>query len=454
MDEKELYGNLGEIDTPTERSAIEYRPKVKYEPNKTIIVNFPTEQNTSVDKENPLIHDDIEVELEEPAKRYEDFVSINTDLADMITSLEEELANIKIPISDSDISKIAHSFPSFDLSVFQQGTIDFGTYKKTFDDPENPGNSMLQDIVHSYAEDVDGSLELEFYEDLRELEQTVEEGYYLYKESVLKHYLGEGVPETPEKNDDFVKLLNDAVIQKKDNLKEKEKIYEANERKYYESLKTEYGSASFFKISDEYTKSKRPFDVAVREEKTVGDMNSLIKSFLVGSEDCSDRIKYGLVLGSDIDDKEVMKVLENQAETKEQLNELMKMSQISLKLQVNQQIENKKQYRDVLKNINNLPRKKRAHDELLTAVELRNKMYLAMYDKLQNLESPSKLPGVESFLNQVAGGLDVIQEQYDSFLQDVYLMYTSEYEVRKEKISTTLDKEDARAGYTLVSEHL
>ncbi|MRB78972.1 hypothetical protein COC98_28680, partial [Bacillus anthracis] len=73
---------------------------------------------------------------------------------------------------------------------------------------------------------------------------------------------------------------------------------------------------------------------------------------------------------------------------------------------------------------------------------------------LQHLESPSKAPGVESFLNQMAGGLSLVQEQYDSFLQDVYAMYMSEYEVRKEKIDKTLNKENARAGYSLVSEYL
>ncbi|MEK1829082.1 hypothetical protein AAAC51_07985 [Priestia megaterium] len=87
-------------------------------------------------------------------------------------------------------------------------------------------------------------------------------------------------------------------------------------------------------------------------------MMSLIDMMLLGMEECSNHVKTGLVLGSDIDEKEVMKVVENQATTKEELAELKKLTQLSLKLQLNAQIEEKKQYRDVLKNINNLSRKK------------------------------------------------------------------------------------------------
>ncbi|MEK1829081.1 hypothetical protein AAAC51_07980 [Priestia megaterium] len=85
---------------------------------------------------------------------------------------------------------------------------------------------------------------------------------------------------------------------------------------------------------------------------------------------------------------------------------------------------------------------------------MRNKMYLKTYDMLQNLQSPSKELGVEAFLNQVAGGLELVQDQYSSFLKDVYAMYVSEYEVRKAKILKTLNKENARAGYSLVLDHL
>lgn len=452
MDEKELIGNYGEIDTEAEKSALEYRPKIKYEPNKPFTVNPVT--TTEVIVEEPDNEEEAIDLLEKPAKQYEDFTSTYEELGNMISAVEEYVKDVEIPLSEEQVNTLYNSFPSFDPAILETGRIDFSTYEKTFDDPENPANSLIQDIVHSYAEDVDGNLELEFYEDLKELQNTIQEGFYLYKEAILKHYLDEDIPDKPESNDDFTKRLNEAVLKDKEQFEDIKDLYEKKEAEYYESLRTEYGSPEFFQISEDYTSAKRSYDLAVRKNKSVQEMQLLVDELLLGTEDCSSRIKYGLVLGSDIDEEEVMKVLENQATTKEELTELLKLTQLSLKLQVNQQIEDKKQFRDVLKNINNLSRKQRAHDELLMAYELRNKMYLNMYDSLQHLESPSKLPGVEAFLNQMAGGLSLVQGQYDAFLQDIYLMYASESEVRKEKISKTLEKENARAGYSLVLDHL
>lgn len=451
MDEKELIGNYGEIDTEAEKSALEYRPKIKYEPNKPFIVNVST---TEIITEEPDDEEEATDLLEKPTQQYEDFTSTYEELADMISNVEQYIQDVKIPLTEEEMKTLYDSFPSFDPIILENGYIDFSTYKKTFDDPENPSNSLIQDIVHSYAEDVDGDLELEFYEDLKELQNTIQEGFHLYKEAILKHYLNEDIPKTPESNEDFTKRLNEAVLKEKEQFTDIKDLYEKQEATYYESLRTEYGSPEFFQISEDYTNAKRAYDLALRKDKSVQEMQLLVDGLLIGTEDCASRIKYGLVLGSDIDGEEVMKVLENQARTKEELTELLKLTQLSLKLQVNQQIEDKKQFRDVLKNINNLSRKQRAHDELLMSYELRNKMYLNMYDSLQHLESPSKLPGVEAFLNQMAGGLSLVQGQYDSFMQDIYLMYASESEVRKEKISKTLEKENARAGYSLVLDHL
>ncbi|MFE4029179.1 hypothetical protein ACFX4N_23780 [Priestia sp. YIM B13551] len=454
MDEKDLYGNKLAIDTDTERSILEYRPRFKYEPNKPITVNLTTEENIIDEPDEEVAEGNAYVPVEKPAQQYEDFVDTVGVLDEMIQFVQEEVKDVVIPLSEQEVITLYESFPYLDPTIAHQGGIDFTTYDETFADPDAPSNVLIQDFVHSHASDVDGSLELEVYEDLKELQLTVQEGYYFYKESVLKNYLDGDIPVTPSNNEELTKQIDEAVQKQREQLEDITKSYKESESAYYEALRNSYGTPEFFDISNKYMQAKRSYDIAIRENKTLQEMMSLVDTLLLGTEDCSNYIKSGLVLGSGIDGEEVMKVLDKQATTKEELAELMKLTQLSLKLQVNSQIEDKKQYRDVLKNINNLSRKQRAHDELLTAFELRNKMYLKTYDVLQNLESPSKEKGVESFLNQMAGGLNLVQDQYDSFLRDVYLMYTSEYEVRKEKLTKTLDKEDARAGYSLVLDHL
>ncbi|MEX3713544.1 hypothetical protein ABFV99_14165 [Cytobacillus horneckiae] len=455
MDEKEqeLYGRKNEIDTEYERSIIEYRPKVKYEPDRPVQVDFPVE--TAIENpEDELDEEGVYVPVEKPAQQYEQFVHLWDLLNELIKYSEEEIKDLEISLSNLDLQRLYDSAPDLDSSILNNQAINFTDYQHSFADPESPSNSLIQEIVHSYASDVEGNLELEFYEDLREVQSTLQEGFFLYKESVLKNYLDGVLPEVPSKDEELTRKIDEAVKGQKEWFHQIDKNYKDKESIYYESLKSEYGTPEFFKVSKAYTESQRPYEIAIREEKSVQEMMSLIDEVLNSAEDCTGQIKYGLVEGSDIVAEEVMKVIENQGSTKEEVAGILKMAQLSLKLQVNKQIEDKKQYRDVLSNINNLSRKKRSHDELLMALELRNNMYLKTYDMLQNLESPSKEAGVEAFLNQVAGGLSLVQEQYDAFLRDTYLMHVSEYEIRKEKIAKTLEKENAREGYALVVDHL
>lgn len=449
MSNQELYGEKIYIDTPEERERLEYRPSFKYEPNRKYTVSFDTEEVLG-DAPN---EDEFQA-TEKPPQQYESFVEHIETLEEMLQMVEGQIADMQIPVSMEQAHKLYDASPFYDSSVGHQGYIDFATYQATFDDPEEPGNAILQDIVQSYAEDVEGSIELELYEDLKELQSVLNEGYFLFKETILKRYLDAGIPSEIENNKDFVQQLQEAVIARNEQVQEITDIYKDEETNYYDSLRTEYGSSAFFQQADTFTKAKRQYDITIREEKSIQELTSLVDSLLIGVEVCARDIKSGLVLGSDIEAKEVMYLIDAQTDNESRKKELMKLSQLSLKLQLNRQIEEKKQDRDVLKNINSLSRKQRAHDELLNAYELRNNMYLKLYDTLQHLESPSKSPSVEPFLNQLAGGLQMVQEQYDSYIRGVYIIYANEFEIREKKLKKVLEKEDTRTGYSILAEYL
>ena len=447
---EELYNKPVLIDTEFERERLEYRPQVKYEPKKPYTVNSQVE---GVVLEEEEVSDTYEP-VERPTQQYEDFVTTLEELEEMLVSVEKDLADTKISLSEEQIEKIYNTAPHISPTIANQGFVDFDTYKDTFDDPDNPTNVLIQDIVHAQAEDVDGSLKLELYEDIKELQATIQEGYFLFKETILKTYLGEEIPQEPVSDPKFYELLDEAIKERKEQQAQIKSIYKDKEALYYESLRINYGTPEFFQATKHYHNARRSYDIMIREEKGLSEMMGLTDNLLIGSKECAASVKSGLVIGSEIQEEEVMKVLENQSPNEEELIKLMQLSQVALKLQVNQQIEDKKQYRDLLRNINNLSRKKRGHDELLMAYELRNTMYLKLYDTLQNLESPSRSNGTEAFLNQLAGGLSLIQEQYNSFIRDVYVMYTNEFQIRSDKISKVMDKEDARESYSLLFEYL
>ncbi|MED2041166.1 hypothetical protein P4V58_29415, partial [Bacillus wiedmannii] len=210
----EVLGKKVELDTELERSIIEYRPRVKYEPNKPFTVNLPTEEIIEEDQKE-FDEDGSFIPEEKPAKQYDKFVGTLELINELIEYIEKKMKGLQVPISIEELEKVYESQPSFEQDIGDEGFIDFETYQKTFENPEAPANSLIQDIVHSYAEDVEGSLELEFYEDLKELHSIVEEGYFLFKETVLKNYLDGNIPKTPEKNNSFTEQIEKAVKKQK-----------------------------------------------------------------------------------------------------------------------------------------------------------------------------------------------------------------------------------------------
>ena len=215
MSDKDLYGERIYVDTPEEREKLEYRPRVKYEPARKYTVSFHTEEVLG-DAPND---EDFQA-TEKPPQQYESFVEHIETLEEMIQMVEEQIAEMEIPVSVSQVDKLYGASPFYDSTVAHQGYIDFATYQATFNDPEEPGNAIVQDIVQSYAEDIDGSIELELYEDLKELQSVLNEGYFLFKETILKRYLDTGIPSEIENNQDFVKLLQEAVIARNEEVQE------------------------------------------------------------------------------------------------------------------------------------------------------------------------------------------------------------------------------------------
>src|SRR5690606_10277649 len=138
------------------------------------------------------------------------------------------------------------------------GFIDFATYKETFENPEEPGNSLIQDIVNEYAEDVGGNYHLEVYEDFQEIQAGLKEGYFLYSELILKAYMDGDIPEEPVIDEETIDRIDKAVLNERDRVAALKKAAEQEENVYYESLRTEYGTPEFFKKTREFEKKNRP----------------------------------------------------------------------------------------------------------------------------------------------------------------------------------------------------
>lgn len=458
MDDK--FNKLGEIDTSYERSILEYRPHFEYDPEREITVTYEPEVEINDEEDLPSNNENNEINGEEiyvpetkPGQIYDEIVNVIETIDKAIGEITEVIKDIEIPIPFDTYEKIIESTGDLDGKL-EEGVITFPEYEETFNDPENPSNSIIQDIVTDYAEGTEGSLELEVYEDLRECKSTLEETYYAFKNLVLNHFIEETlIPGYPSRDSEFIKELDKKVLENIEKERVLRKIHEDVEVDYYNQLRTSYGEPRFFEVQEEFIETKRPVDLIIRENKHLNESMDLITRMINGSDACVAQIKTGLVWPSNIEGQEVMNLIENQKDNEVEAKEFKNLLTLSLKLQMNKQIQDKKPLRDILKNINNVSRKKRAHNELLSAYQLRSKMYLAMYDSLEYLKSPSKDLGIEAFLDQVAGGMNFVEKEYEGFLNEVYQIYTMDSEVRLEKIEKVLDKENARIGYRLLKEN-
>ncbi|TKJ00890.1 hypothetical protein FC702_22430, partial [Bacillus cereus] len=83
----EVLGKKVKLDTELERSIIEYRPRVKYEPNKPFTVNLPTEEIIGEDQKE-FDEDGSFIPEEKPAKQYDKFVGTLELINELIEYIE------------------------------------------------------------------------------------------------------------------------------------------------------------------------------------------------------------------------------------------------------------------------------------------------------------------------------------------------------------------------------
>lgn len=69
------------------------------------------------------------------------------------------------------------------------------------------------------------------------MELTLDEGFYLYRELVLKEYLDEELPEVPEVDSDILKRIDETVLVQRERFEETQREAEKKEAIYKEHLK-------------------------------------------------------------------------------------------------------------------------------------------------------------------------------------------------------------------------
>src|SRR5699024_5466448 len=110
MNDEEFIGNKMEIDTEYEKSRLEYRPVVEYNPQKKSVVGVEEPKvDTSIEDESS--EDFFSEDERNPVTQYEDFIYLLHEIQSMIKDIESSFHNTNIPVGEDFLDKFIEVFP-------------------------------------------------------------------------------------------------------------------------------------------------------------------------------------------------------------------------------------------------------------------------------------------------------------------------------------------------------
>lgn len=441
--EEFLHGGAG-IDTQVERDILNYRPHFELTRKSTSGLHKLIEEG-KIDTEDltELPTTDVYVEISD----------VYDYLQDLVNQMEDTMKHNYIPVDSKYIQKILESpadIEGLDKIDLEKG-IPFELYEKTFHLPEHPTMQMIQDAVEEFAQDINGNIVLELYPDAKQMLLNTEELHYLLRKTLYNQLVEEGqVPTTPAFNEVFYDALKEKEEKQLEAFTTLKELHQLNETIYYSLLTSAYETEDYFKALEHFNSSKRDYEVFQRQINEQREMSSFGSIDIGMTDKCAKAIGVQVEADPYLDEEMVGAMVRKQYEKPEQYQKACTQLQAVMKLQVNNQIEEKQKKNDVLKNTGGISLKKRVHDEVIHLVNIRNDVFLDLYDMMNNMVEPTRLRRVERFFNQIGEGMEVVRSNYKDYLGEMYQVHMLDQEVRMDKVELVQNKEMAREGYWLI----
>lgn len=444
MEEKDYIGGNG-VDTDFEREQLNYSPDIQHSSKKSS-GGIDETPDTTLEQDTTTTHPVTNI--------YIQIGETYSYVTNLVSKIEQGLIGTYIPITETQANAILSSNVKVDgiESISVEKGIPFEVYRKAILYPDNPTYALIQDAVESYAEDIDGNIQLELYPDAKELQINLEELHYLLGNTVYNKFIDEEtIPKMPVMDDDFYQSMKEQEKKQQETYETLQNLHKVNETIYYGLLTTAYEAQEYYEALAEYEETKRELEDFTRRVNQQTDLVSFADIDSSMTNQCARRINRYVSALSSVDEEEVSALLAKQYETDstEYAFACAQMQTVT-KLQVNKQIEQKQQSKDLLKTTGGITTKKRVHDEVINLTNLRDGVYLDLYGMMNNMVEPSRSDGVELFLNQVAEGMEVVRDNYKVYMQEMYQTHMIEQEVRYDKVNLTGDKQVARDSYWLL----
>ncbi|MGL4820586.1 MAG: hypothetical protein ACRC5C_11495, partial [Bacilli bacterium] len=392
---------INQVDTREEQKRLNYNPDFKYQPDRKVTVERTLEDNI---EEQVGSNEDLFKDEYKPEEQYEEFLELNQLIDKLTGDIEEKYKDTVFVLSNLDILRLE----SLGYKV-ENGQLTFQEYKDTFEEWSNT-NELIQDIVQNHVSSLTGELALEVYEDLMEMKEFLQENFYLYKEASLSRiFAGDAVMPVSAEDPSFINEIKKA---KEAELGRRKIIIDAIrdiEPKYYEALKEDYGSDAFFANHNTYLKETRKEKQMMRKEKQLLEVSQIIDTGNYGIRQNVYAIEDQIALTSTPEKERVINFVNAQESNADKLANLLSTA---LTFNVDHKNEEKMNLRHTIRKTNSLDALKALHEDLINTVELREALYLQLFDEMPNLNGLIREDAVTDLLNQVSDGLRIIKREY------------------------------------------
>ena len=303
----------------------------------------------------------------------------------------------------------------------------------------------LSQIWELYAEDVDGTLAMEYIEDVFEMEENLNQAYRLIDEAVMPLY---GIERTT--SEDFLSMFEKAENERLKSLdslttemkksKDKLRAHVINHDVLEEAI-----------VKDESRLLRRRHEKFLEQDEGVAEAMDIVSTKL--------RQEYRTLvrLNTNLDDKK----LEEQSyvdaflpmvENEEMLKQLVQKGKGVLKLSVDRQLDEKARVKTLTRNHLSLTKRERIQRAYLDESEL-SREWVSDWRFLM-MEQETTTDAVDEFFDAMAIGMVEVEERRRKRAVDLYQMQLQEALARKEKIDLVSKKETAREGYRQMTRHL
>ena len=438
-------GSAG-IDTQYERDYINYRPKIKYTPPLIDASNYGLSADTaSQDLALDEIGESSIVEV------WEEVIGVIEEIDKLEQDLSDKLKDMSAPIPSrlqEDIIKAAGALNYSGVT----DSIPFDLYKKTFENPETPEASIIQDAFEDYMSDVNGNLNGELYADVAEIQNDWKDMRDFINKGIFGQVVSQDkVPKELSMDDAYLEEIKEKEQQMTDEYAQLLKLRTVNRQIYMELSSREYGSERYYQAVKDYDDVKREVMDLEKRLFTKAEMVDLIGR---KASDTNDSVE---LIGNTVDydpfagDRyELLYGLLKQFSSREAAQIGLRKIQAVLKLSVDGKKVNTDSMKSNLRGIAGRTNKQKINKTLINGVHLRNEVFREVYDIISNLDGVPNNQNFEVMLNHIGDGVEQSELMYQTQASDFYKIHTMDANLRNEKLAYLVDKDAARSTYKLI----